>query len=307
MCSPPLLVVGSYATALVMETERLPLGGETLIGRNYREVHGGKGSNQAVQAARLGAEVSFLSRVGSDSHGEALLTLMKEEDVGASAVISDPEHPTGVGFIVVDEQGGNMITLDMGANKYLSSSDIQEACPRFRATAAVLTQMEIPLETALEAMRQGRKAGAITLLNPAPAVDLRDQDLSCVDYLLPNETEARVCAGLPADASIAATVTALCELGCGHVIITLGEEGCLYASATQPPTRVPGFKVKALDSVGAGDSFCAAFTVALSEGKSLEAALRFGHAAAALSVTKPDTIPSYPLRDDVERLLREAK
>ena len=136
-------------------------------------------------------------------------------------------------------------------------------------------------------------------------MDLRHEDLSCVDYLLPNETEARVCAGLPEEASIEDAFTALCNLGCRNVIITLGEKGCGYASSTRSPTLVPGFKVKPLDSVGAGGAFCAAFTVALSEGKALEDSLRFAHAAAALSVTKPDTIRSYHSREEVESLLKE--
>jgi ribokinase len=301
--SPRILVVGSYATALVMETERLPLAGETLIGRNFREVHGGKGSNQAVQAARLGSSVSFLARVGADAHGDAMLALMAEEGVDTGGVIRDQKIPTGVGFIVVDAQGRNLITLDMGANQALTPADLEARAGLFSGVAAVIAQQEIPVKTALAALRMGRAAGAVTLLNPAPAADLSGYDLSEVDFLLPNETEARICAGLPADTPIDATAARLRALGCNNVIITLGEAGCLWLDEHGKSLLVPGFSVQAVDSVGAGDAFCAGFAVGLSEGKTIPDALRFAHAVAALSVTRPDTIPSYHTRSEVEEMI----
>lgn len=299
-----VLVVGSYATGLVMETERLPRPGETLIGRRFRAGHGGKGSNQAVQAARLGAEVDFLCCVGRDGYGDAMDALMRAEGVH----IPGPRHPdlpTGVGFIVVDAEGRNLITVDLGANHALSPESLQPHQDLFHSADVVLAQMEIPVATALAAMRFGRAAGIPTLLNPAPAADLSREDLSCVDVLIPNETEAQVCAG-SADQPREDAVRRLLHLGCGSVVLTTGQSGCLWYDLSGLRARVPGFKVPVVDTVGAGDAFSAALAVGLAEGMGMERALLFANAAGALSVTVADTIPSYHRREEVEDLLSRA-
>ena len=299
-----VLVVGSYATGLVMEVPRLPSRGETLIGRGYREVHGGKGSNQAVQAARLGADTAFLVRVGADARGAAMEALMREEGVRPDGILRDADRPTGVGFIVVDAAGHNLITVDPGANGALDAADLEAHRGLFEEAGVVVAQLEIPLPTALAAMRIGRACGARTILNPAPAADLSGHDLSCVDFLTPNETETLVCAAMPA-APLEAAMRRLKERGCGHVVTTTGEQGCLWLDAGEKLRAVPGFRVAAVDTVGAGDAFAGAFAVGLGEGLPPETALRFAHAAAALSVTRPDTIPSYHRRAEVERFFRE--
>lgn len=299
-----VLVVGSYATGLVMETERLPQKGETLIGWGFRAVHGGKGSNQAVQAARLGAKVAFLACVGRDAYGDKLEALMREEGVSLSGVSRHAELPTGVGFIIVDRAGHNLITVDLGANRALTPETLAARADLFDAADVVLAQMEIPVETALAAMRMGRARGKTTILNPAPAADLTSHDLSSVDYLTPNETEACVCAGAPAGA-LEEAIARLRRLGARHVVLTVGEQGCVWHDVSGRSTAVAGFRVKAVDTVGAGDAFSAAFAVALAEGCAVPDALRFANAAAALSVTKPDTIPSYHRRAEVDAFLRE--
>lgn len=301
-----VLVTGSYAVGLVMETSRLPGPGETVIGRNFRATHGGKGSNQAVQAARLGAKTAFIGMTGRDSYSADCEKLHRSEGVVTEGLLRHESLPTGVGFIVVDEAGRNLITLDMGANDALTPEMLAEHRGIFADAKVVLAQLEIRLETALAAMRLGRETGAVTILNPAPALELTACDLACVDYLVPNETEARVCAGLPLDAPLEEAVELLLERGCGAVIVTLGEKGCRLSRKGAAPLEVAAFPLTAVDTVGAGDSFCGALSTALAEGKPVADALRFANAAAALSVTKPDTVPSYHTRAEVERLLAGA-
>ena len=303
MSPPQILVVGSYAAGLVMQTQRLPGPGETLIGHSFRSTHGGKGSNQAVQAARLGANVAFFARVGADSYGDACAKLHAGEGVDTNHLQRDAALATGVGFIVVDAAGRNLITLDMGANGALTPGVLQANPEAFASARIVLAQLEIPLETALAAMSFGRAAGATTLLNPAPAADLSAADLSCIDFLLPNETELRVCAGLPLEAPVDDAVARLLALGCRNVLVTLGEAGCTLRGADGSRIDSPAFPVCAVDTVGAGDAFCAGFATALAESQPLAAALRFANATASLSVTKPDTIPSYHARHEIESLL----
>jgi ribokinase len=296
-----ILVVGSYATGLVMQTERLPLKGETLIGHGFRAGHGGKGSNQAVQAARLGAEVAFLVSVGRDAHGDAMEALIRAEGVRADGLLRHATLPTGVGFIVVDAQGHNLITVDPGANNALLPETLDAHRALFEEADVVLAQMEIPLETALAAMRIGRECGAVTVLNPAPAARLDAHDLSCIDFITPNETEAVVCAGIEGD-DHGAAVARLLQLGCRNVVLTTGADGCVWTDSAGTARTAPGFRVNVVDTVGAGDAFSAAFAVGLGEGMDMPDALRFANAAGALSVTRPDTVPSYHERCEVDGL-----
>ncbi|MGC9420917.1 MAG: ribokinase, partial [Rhodovulum sp.] len=297
-----VLVVGSYATGLVMQTERLPLKGETLIGQGFRAGHGGKGSNQAVQAARLGADVAFLCCVGRDSYGDAMEALMRGEGVRPDGLLRHETLPTGVGFIVVDARGHNLIAVDLGANNALTPELLEAHRTLFEEADVVLAQMEIPLETALAAMRIGRECGALTVLNPAPAARLDGHDLSCIDFITPNETEAVVCAGIERN-DHGAAINRLLQLGCRNVVLTTGADGCVWTDSAGTARAVPGFRVEVVDTVGAGDAFSAAFAVALGEGMDMPDALRFANAAGALSVTRPDTVPSYHARGEVDGFL----
>lgn len=303
-----LTILGSYAKALVVTADRIPVTGETLLGRDYRETYGGKGSDMAVQAARLGARVSFLGVVGDDSLGREFLELMTGEGVDLSGIRVTSERNTGVGLIIKDTAGANIIVVDMGANELFGATDLAAAEPALQSADTVLAQLEIPLETVLQGLGTARAAGVRTVLNPAPAVDLTAADLSCVDILTPNETEARVLLGLsPTDPTPNAEIAArILSLGCGSVVMTLGEKGT--ASYTRAEDGVvesltAAWPVEVVDSNGAGDSFNAALCTALGEGAELTTAVRFAAATAALCCTAWETVPSYHTREQVEQFM----
>jgi ribokinase len=305
---PRIVVVGSYATGLVMDVPRIPSRGETLIARNFRTTYGGKGSNMAVQAARLGAAVAFVGVVGVDSFGDAFVELMQREGIDTRHVRRTAERSTGAGFIICSDDGHNVITVDMGANELLSEADVDAAAETLAAADAVLMPLEISPAPALHAAKRARESGVTTILNPAPAQDLTGRDLSMIDYLTPNETEAAVClgrSGTAAEADEADLAAALRDLGCGAVVMTLGERGSICFGEGQP-IEAAGFAVEVRDSTGAGDAFNASLAVALAEGRPIADALRFANAFAALSTTKPDTVPSYHGRAEGEQLLSRA-
>jgi ribokinase len=303
-----LTVVGSYAKALVMTAERLPTPGETLIGWDYRETFGGKGSDMAVQAARLGAHVTYVGTVGDDRYGAEFRALMAEEGVDVTHLRTARGESTGVGFIVKDVDGRNLIVVDKGANDGLTPEDVDAAADALRASDVVLTQLEIPLSTALHALHLARASGAATVLNPAPAVDLRDVDLTMVDVLTPNEHEARAALGLPTDdpTPVVEMGRRLLGLGPRAVVITRGEDGATVVTP-QSETTVPPTPCTVVDSNGAGDSFNAALSVAIGEGQDLHDATRFANAVAALSCEHWETVPSYQRRDTVEARIAAEK
>ena len=302
-----VVVIGSYLVALVMEVERFPSVGETVNGGGYFETHGGKGSNMAVQAARLGARCSFVGRVGDDARGQAFRAMLVGEGVGIDHLYLQEGIATGVGFVILGPGGQNMIAIDSGANGRFSTTDVDQAAGVMRPRATVLTQLEIPLATALHGMRRGRAAGCTTILNPAPAQDLSGHDLASVSVITPNETEARVCLGM-ASAERADEETlgrCLLERGCGAALLTLGERGCLCVTP-EGSEHIPGFAIpEVVDTTGAGDAFNAALAVALSEGRALVEAARFANAAAALCCTTLATLPAYRTRQQVGTFLEE--
>jgi ribokinase len=298
---PRVTVVGSYATGLTMKVQRLPSTGETLLGTGYRVDYGGKGSNQAVGCARLGARVSFVAKIGKDSFGEMALGLYGDEDIDVSYVIQTADATTGVGFIIVEAASGhNCITIDPGANELLTAADISRCETAFNSSQVVLTQLEIPVAAAEAAMARGRACGAITILNPAPVRPLPSSVLQMVDILTPNEAEARVLSGRPPDAPSEPDAVAreLIRRGVKHVVMTLGEKGALIVSASSS-THIPGLRMSAVDTTGAGDAFNAGLAVALASGASPEAAVQFAVVIGGLAVTKEGVIPSLPHRDEV--------
>ena len=312
---PRVGVIGSYAKALVMTADRIPVAGETLVGRHYRQTFGGKGSDMAVQAARLGASVVFVGVVGDDAFGEEFAALMRDEGVDVSHLRVSDHLPTGVGFIVKDEQGTNVIVVDMGANQLLGRRDIDDARELLAGCDVVLAQLEIPVDTAQYGLAVAKQGGARTILNPAPGADLRSHDLSSVDVLTPNQTEARLLLGLSPndrrdDAGIAETL--LVQVA-SAVVITRGGEG---ASLFERPdagvggaarmTAIGAFQVEVVDSNGAGDSFNAGLAVALAEGKGLADAAMFASAVAGLCCEHWETVPSYQTRATVDAFLEVA-
>ncbi len=301
LTGPRITVVGSYATGLTMRVARLPHSGETLLGSGYRVDYGGKGSNQAVGCARLGAAVTFIAKIGNDNFGEMALRLYQEEQVDVRYVRRTHEAPTGIGFILVEaDSGSNCIAIDPGANDCLTATEISEAEAAFEQAGAVLTQLEITTAAAEAALRRGREAGAITILNPAPVRPLSPAVFQLVDVLTPNTTEAKVLAGLSPQDNIEPEALAreLFHKGVKQIVMTLGEHGALIVTKSSA-TRVPAISVTPVDTTGAGDAFNAGLASGLASGANIEEAARFGVICGGLAVTKHGVIPSLPYRGDI--------
>jgi ribokinase len=299
--------VGSYATGLTMKVARIPCAGETLLGTGYRVDYGGKGSNQAVGCARLGAHVDFIAKIGRDAFGDMALHLYRDEGIDVDYVQQIANAPTGVGFIVVEKSSGqNCIVLDPGANELLTAADVSAANAALQSASVVLAQLEIPVEAAEAAMAAGRRARAVTILNPAPVRPLPGSLLSLIDVLTPNEMEARVLAGRASDSAIEPELLGqkLIRLGVKQVVMTLGEKGALLISGASSK-RIPAVQVRAVDTTGAGDAFNAGLATALAHGTSLEQAVRFAVMIGAIAVTKEGVIPSLPRRDEVSQFYRQ--
>lgn len=308
MHSARIAVVGSYATGLTMQVKRLPAPGETVLGSGYRVDYGGKGSNQAVACARLGAEVCFISRIGEDQFGEMALQLYREERIDVNFVRRTAASPTGVGFILVEAgTGNNCIALDPGANELLSAADVADCAEGIKGAAVVLTQLEIPVAAAEAALQLGREHRALTVLNPAPVRELPDSVLEKVDVLTPNRSEANVLTGREANAEVEPEKLAreLIQRGAKTVVMTLGERGALIVTASSSKS-VPAIEVNAVDSTGAGDSFNAGLATALAFGEKIERAAEFAVVTGGLAVTKHGVIPSLPGRSEVRSFLQQS-
>jgi ribokinase len=303
-------VIGSYAKALVVTADRIPIEGETLIGHDYRQTFGGKGSDMAVQAARLDAAVDYIGVIGGDDFGSEFLRLLETEGVSTSGVRTTNAAPTGVGLIIKDTSGHNIIVVDKGANDLFSRDDIDVNRSLIAGARVAIAQLEIPLDTALYALGVAKAAGLTTVLNPAPAFDLTalGVDLSAVDILTPNQGEARVLVGERPDADIPNDEIAsrLRALGVRVVVITRGEHGADIFTASSSE-HIDAHVVMVVDSNGAGDSFNAGFAVALAEGRELSDAVSFANGTAALSCTDWETIPSYKHRAQVDELIAAQK
>jgi ribokinase len=263
--------------------------------------YGGKGSNQAVGSARLGAKVNFVARIGEDAFGEMALGLYRDEGIDVAYVKQTVGAPTGVGFIMVEAaSGNNCIVIDPGANELLTADDISGCAAAFESTSVVLTQLEIPVAAAEAALRLGRAGGTITILNPAPVRHLPPSVLQLIDVLTPNQVEAKLLTGRSPDAVIEPEQLAreLIRRGVKQVVMTMGERGALIVTASSS-TRVPAVPMSAVDTTGAGDAFNAGLAIALASGASLEAAVQFAVVTGGLAVTKEGVIPSLPTRDEV--------
>ena len=296
-----IVVAGSFNTDLVSYLQRMPRPGETVHGDAFVTGAGGKGSNQAVAAARLGAEVTFIGRVGSDVFANLAYEIWDAEGVSRDYVIQDQDHATGVAPILVDSQGENMIVVVLGANLNIQPSDIDAAKDRIAAADVLLAQLEINLDMVAYALKMAKKLGVATILNPAPATPLSSDMMQLADYLTPNETELETLSG-SANADVAASARSLLTRDGQTAVVTLGAQGARIVSPNQS-VRLEAFEVDAVDTTGAGDAFNAGLAVALAEGSDLRAAVRFANAAAALSVTKPGAARSAPRRAEVDALI----
>jgi ribokinase len=293
---------------LVIRSPRIPAPGETIIGSDFHSIPGGKGANQAVAAARLGAQVSMVGRVGQDAFASPLLENLAAAGINHTFVIQDAEAATGVALITVDDAGENSIVVASGANMRLSSADVEAAEATIAAAGVLLLQLESPLDTVVRAAEVAHAHGVKVILNPAPAPaqPLSTTLLSLVDVLIPNESETSLLTGMPVENQDQAgtAAAALRQSGVGTVILTLGARGALLAS--QAETKLsPAFKVTPVDTTAAGDAFVAGFGVALAEGKSFAEATRWGCAAGALATTQLGAQTSLPSREVLERLLAQ--
>ncbi len=295
-----VVVVGSSNTDMVLRVPRIPRPGETVIGRDFAMAGGGKGANQAVAAARAGARVTFVARVGDDVFGERALAALAADGVDTRFVFRTADAPSGIALITVDERGENSISVASGANARLSAADIARAAAAFAGADILLLQLESPAEAVEAAVREANKRGVPVVLNPAPARELDDECLRGVAVLTPNEHEAGFLTGIAVRDEPGARDAArrLRDRGPGTVVVTLGERG-VYALAAGFDARVPAFKAVPVDTTAAGDVFNGALAVALAEKRPLPEALRFAQAAAAISVTRPGAQPSAPTRAEI--------
>ncbi|WP_236337306.1 ribokinase [Paenibacillus auburnensis] len=302
-----IVIIGSLNMDMVVRTSRAPEAGETLFGQAFALSPGGKGANQAVAAARLGAEVTMIGRVGKDGFGRELLEVMRQEGVHTEYIGQSETQATGVASIVVDEEGENRIIVVPGANLEMGREDIAALAPVISQAEMVVMQLETDLPMCEQAASIAYSNGIPVILNPAPARALNDELLQHVAYLTPNETEAGILAGMAvnsiADAGQAARV--LLQKGVENVIVTLGAKGALIVNDAGS-LHIPGFPVQAVDTVAAGDSFNGALAYQLTSGKTLAEAVRFANSVGALAVGKHGAIPSLPQLAEVEQFLKES-
>jgi len=299
-----IVVAGSSNTDMIVKAPRIPKPGETILGGTFTTAAGGKGANQAVAAARAGGDVTFIARLGNDMFGEQALKGFESDRINVEYVKTDKSEPSGVALIVVDEKGENSIAVASGANARLSPHDVDEAEDIIKSADILLMQLETPLETVAKAASIAKQAGVKVILNPAPACPLDDILLSAIAIITPNESEAELLTGIVITdvPSAEKAALALLDRGLEVVIVTLGRKGAFLKTRDKSEV-IPGFTVDAVDATAAGDVFNGSLSVALAEGKTLEEAIRFGNAAAALSVTKLGAQPSTPRRDEIERML----
>jgi ribokinase len=304
-----VLVFGSINMDLVVRTPRLPAPAESLPGHEFFTAGGGKGANQAVAAARLNVPTKMVGRVGGDNFGVELRQNLAKAGVDTSAILTDPETTSGVALIAVDDTAQNSIIFVHGANGRLGQSDVDRMKAHLAGAQVLLLQLEVPLEASLAAARLARQAGVTVILDPAPAGDIPAEFYRLVDIITPNEVEAGQLADFPVKNETYALRAAniLLERGAKTAIVKLGALGVAYVSRTSGEKVegfVPAFKVNAVDTVAAGDAFNGGLAVALVEGQPLEAAIRWGAAAGALSATRPGAQPSMPSRAEFEAFLK---
>jgi len=303
---PKIVVVGSSNMDLVVKSPRIPTVGETILGGDFIMTPGGKGANQAVAAAKLGAQVYFIAKLGHDVFAEQSLANFKKEGVNTKYVVQTKQAPSGVALIMVDENGNNVIVVAPGANQKLSPEDVKKAESDIGSCGAVVAQLEVPLETVEFAGRLANDSGVPFILDPAPAQNLGPEFLKMADVLTPNETEAQILTGKEVTDEDSARTAAedLLERGARAVILTLGAKG--FVLATRDRTEyVSAVNVDAVDATAAGDAFNGALAVGLAQGKTLDDAASFANYVAALSVTKMGAQSSMPTAEEVESFTKE--
>ncbi len=302
MSTPRVVVVGSSNTDMVVKTKSIPAVGETVTGGDFVMAAGGKGANQAVAAARLGAAVTFVAKVGQDMFGDRAIEGYKQEGIDTDYILRDPENATGVALILVDQQGENLISVASGANHALTVEEVDRAAEPIRTADVLMLQLESPMAVVCRAAELAAEAGVPVILDPAPVPDspLPTSLLGRVTYLTPNETEARMLTGVAVEDESSAREAAqkLIEQGTPNVVITLGAKGALVAGSQT--SFLPAQPVEALDSTAAGDAFNGGLAVALARGATLAEAVRYAGLVGALSVTRMGAQPSLPRRKEID-------
>ncbi|MFB3890511.1 MAG: ribokinase [Phycisphaerae bacterium] len=303
-----IVVVGSINMDLVARAPRMPAPGQTVLGNSFMTSPGGKGANQAVALARLGARCRFIGRVGTDAFGEQLLAAMKQEGIDCTDVMATPEAPTGVALIIVDAKGENSIVVAPGANHMVTPDDVFSREEAFKLAGVVLLQLELPLPTVRAAIDVARRNGCRIILDPAPAPATIPAELCRVDIITPNVTEAQVLTGRSATDERGDKLVAsdLIERGAQCAVLKLGARGSLVVMADGHFYTVPPYKVEVVDTTAAGDAFTAALAMGVACGKSMRDAARFANAAGALACTKLGAQASMPTLDDVKAFMIRA-
>ena len=297
-----IVVLGSTNTDMVISGAKIPVPGETVCGGSFMMNPGGKGANQAVAVCRLAAKkgaCAFIAKVGDDLFGRDTAARLAKEGIDARLVV-DPKNASGTALIIVDKKGQNCISVALGANGALLPKDVKKYAKDIRSADALLLQLETPLETVLWAAQTAHAKGVPVVLNPAPAAKLPKELYTCLDWITPNETEAELLTGVKVTdlASAKKAEAVLKRRGVANVVITMGAKGCYAAGRIHPCV-----KVKAVDTVAAGDTFNGAFVVALAEGRSVDEAVAFAQKASAIAVTRPGAQASVPFRREVSARL----
>lgn len=302
-----ITIMGSFVADLAFRTTHVPAWGETLMGSAFKLGPGGKGSNQAVAAARLGGRVTFLSKLAHDPFGQLARDTYKEEGIDTQFLFESHDQPTGAATIIIDEKRGeNAIIVVPGACFYITREEVDQAWSRIAESSVFMTQLETQVATVEHGLKVAHSLGVTTVLNPAPAAKLPASIYPACDYLTPNESEAATLTGMPVRSVMEAEMAAqmLLARGARNVVVTLGDKGALVKNH-KITEMVPAFDAgTVVETTGAGDAFAGGFAVALAEGRDIVAATRFGCAVAGISVTRPGTAPSMPRREEVEALLK---
>ena len=301
MAKSKIVVIGSSNTDMVVQSDHLPVPGETVLGGEFFMNPGGKGANQAVAASRFGGDVIFISRLGNDIFGEKYRDILKKEKISTGHVYTDPDAASGIALITVDSKGENAIVVAPGANSRLDRSDIDKAEKEFKEAEFFLLQLEIPLDTVIYAAQKASKSGKKVVLNPAPAQELPEELLKTLYIITPNETEAEMLSGIQVNDidSARSAAWAIRKRGVDVVIITMGSRGA-YIYSDEVEIHVPASEVTARDTTAAGDVFNGALVVALAEQLPLSEAVQLANNAASLSVTKLGAQASAPYREEVK-------
>ena len=299
-------ILGVYVADLAFFADEIPIIGETIIGKEYFIGPGGKGSNQAVAAAKAGAKTFFISKIGDDQFGSMAKKIYDEAGVDYSKVIISKEHATGAAGILVNKKGQNAINVVTGAGGALTNGDIDNALGTITTSSVFLTNLEVPKEVVCHALKIAKSSNVPTILNPAPASEINEDIFSLIDYFTPNETEASFYVNRKVENEDDAKKASqqLLQLGIKNVIITLGDKGAYFANNEESfHVNAMNLGEKVVDTTGAGDAFNAGFAVALTEDKNINDSIKFANITAGLSTTKIGTAKSMPLRSEIDNLL----